>query len=84
MTVVVYQYMRVQTRASRIKRRLEKEEWYLLRHGSGHGIYRHPRISGIITLPRHRTLSPAVARSIARKARLIPLGGLQTCPDIPL
>ncbi len=59
----------VETNTRRIRRRLEKEGWYLSRHGSGHDIYRHPRIDGIITVPRHRTVTTGVARSIAAKAR---------------
>ena len=59
----------VETRTSKIKRRLEKHGWHLARHGSSHDIYKHQRILGIITLPRHRTVSPGVARSIARKAQ---------------
>ena len=58
----------VETNTRRIRRRLEQEGWFLHRHGSGHDIYRHPRIDGIITLPRHRTVTPGVAHSIARKA----------------
>ena len=50
------------------RRGLEKDGWYLARHGSGHDIFRHPRIKGIITLPRHKTVSPGVAHSIAKKA----------------
>lgn len=49
-------------------RRLERDGWYLGRHGSDHDIYRHPEIAGIITLPRHRTLSNGVAATDARKA----------------
>lgn len=52
-----------------IVKRLKADGWYLARHGSGHDIYRHPQIKGIITVPRHRTLSPGVLRSIAKKAR---------------
>ena len=51
-----------------IKRRLKQDGWVLLRHGTNHDVYRHPRIKGIITLPRHRTVTPGVARSIAGKA----------------
>jgi predicted RNA binding protein YcfA (HicA-like mRNA interferase family) len=58
----------METRTSLIKRKLEKEGWYMVRHGGGHDIYRHPLIKGIITLPRHSKLSPGVARSIAKKA----------------
>ena len=56
------------TNTNRIKRKLERDGWYLVRHGGGHDIYRHPRVKGIITLPRHRELSPGVVRSIAKKA----------------
>ena len=58
----------METSRNKIKRRLEKDGWHLLRHGSNHDIYRHPRRSGTITLPRHRAVTPIVARSIAAKA----------------
>ncbi len=58
----------METKTDRIRRALEKDGWYLVRHGSGHDIYRHPSIKGIITLPRHKTVSLGVARSIAKKA----------------
>ncbi|MDE2887611.1 MAG: type II toxin-antitoxin system HicA family toxin [Gemmatimonadota bacterium] len=45
----------MQTRTERIRRLLENDGWYLARHGSGHDIFRHSDIRGIITLPRHRT-----------------------------
>ena len=58
----------VETSRARIKQRLEREGWFLARHGSAHDIYRHADVEGILTLPRHRRLTPAVARSIAKKA----------------
>ena len=58
----------MQTKTDQIRRRLEKDGWFLTHHGSGHDIYRHPRIPGIVTLPRHKTLSSGVALSIAKKA----------------
>ena len=58
----------METNTAKIRRRLEKDGWYLDRHGAGHDIYRHPKIEGIVTLPRHTQVSPLVARSIARKA----------------
>lgn len=58
----------METKTDRIRRKLEKDGWYLARHGSGHDIYRHLSIKGIITLPRHKTVSLGVARSIAKKA----------------
>nr|WP_305037998.1 type II toxin-antitoxin system HicA family toxin [Neorhizobium galegae] len=59
---------RTETNTAKIRRRLEKDGWYLDRHGAGHDIYRHPKIESIITVPRHTQVSPMVARSIARKA----------------
>ena len=59
----------VERRTRKIKRRLEKEGWYLARHGSSHDIYRRQDIRGIMTLPRQRTVSSGVARSIASKAQ---------------
>lgn len=53
---------------AKIIRRLTKEGWFLAEHGGSHDIYRHKAIKGIITVPRHRKLSPGVADSIARKA----------------
>ena len=58
----------IETKTDRIRRKLEKDGWYLARHGSGPDIYRHLSIKGIITLPRHKTVSLGVARSIAKKA----------------
>ena len=58
----------VETRTQRVIQRLEREGWHLQRHGASHDIYRHPEIEGIITVPRHRSLSPGMARTIYRKA----------------
>lgn len=58
----------METKTAKIRRRLEKDGWFLARHGAGHDIYRHPTIPGIVTLPRHPTVTPGVARSIASKA----------------
>lgn len=52
----------------KVIRRLRKDGWFLDRHGNGHDIYRHPEIQGIVTVPRHKKLSPGVADSIAKKA----------------
>ena len=59
---------RMDTATRRIRRRLERDGWFLSRRGGTPDIYRHPKIEGIVTLPRHRQVTPAVARSIARKA----------------
>jgi predicted RNA binding protein YcfA (HicA-like mRNA interferase family) len=58
----------VETNRARILQRLEADGWIFVRHGADHDIYRHPGKPGAIHLPCHRTLSPGVARSIARAA----------------
>ena len=50
-----------------VVRRLEAEGW--LNEGGGkHNLFRHPGRKGVIIVPRHRRLSPGVARSIAKAA----------------
>jgi predicted RNase H-like HicB family nuclease/predicted RNA binding protein YcfA (HicA-like mRNA interferase family) len=51
----------------KVAARLLREGWEL-RHGADHDIYKHPTRSGRIILPRHRTLSPGVARAVAKQA----------------
>jgi len=58
----------METDRDKIRSRLERDGWELVRRGKAHDIYRHPGIEGIVTLPRHNRLTPGVARSIARKA----------------
>jgi predicted RNA binding protein YcfA (HicA-like mRNA interferase family) len=58
----------VETSQAKILQRLKAEGWFFVRHGVDHDIYRHPDRSGAIHLPRHRKLSPGVARSIAKAA----------------
>lgn len=58
----------VETSRARVRQRLEREGWFLARRGRAHDIYRHAEVEGILTLPRHRQLTPAVARSIAKQA----------------
>jgi predicted RNA binding protein YcfA (HicA-like mRNA interferase family) len=58
----------LETSRSKIIARLTAEGWVLARHGKEHDVYSHPRRAGIIVVPRHRTLSPGVARSIAKGA----------------
>ena len=57
--------MELNTKA--IKRRLEREGWYLARQGR-HEIYKHDESTEMIRLPRHRTVSIGVARQIAEQA----------------
>ena len=44
-----------------------REGWQV-RHGGDHDVYKHPARPGRIILPRHRMLSPGVARVIAKQA----------------
>lgn len=59
--------IRAETNRAKVIARLQKEGWQP-RHGSSHDIYKHTTRHGRIIVPRHRTLSPGVARSIAKAA----------------
>jgi predicted RNA binding protein YcfA (HicA-like mRNA interferase family) len=53
----------------RVVSRLESEGWELKRNGAKHDLYENAGKPGdVITVPRHKTLSPGVARSIAKAA----------------
>ncbi len=54
--------------ASRIRRRLLREGWFLARQGGNHEVYHHPNVAHSIQLPRHREVTDYVARSIAKAA----------------
>jgi mRNA interferase HicA len=57
-----------ETTRTKIIARLVREGWQL-RHGGKHDIYQHPRFPDrAIVVPRHRMLSPGVAREIAKTA----------------
>jgi predicted RNA binding protein YcfA (HicA-like mRNA interferase family) len=56
-----------ETNRGKVVARLQREGWDLARHGAGHDVFRHPT-KGVVIVPRHRTLSPGVARSIAKAA----------------
>ena len=58
----------METSTRRIRQRPEREGWYLARHGRRHDIYWHTEIKTAIKVPRHRTVSPGVARDIAKVA----------------
>jgi predicted RNA binding protein YcfA (HicA-like mRNA interferase family) len=58
----------IETSRAKIVSRLEREGWSLVRHGAEHDIYRRSGHRGTIAVPRHRTLSPGVARTIAKAA----------------
>jgi predicted RNA binding protein YcfA (HicA-like mRNA interferase family) len=58
----------METNRTRVVARLEREGWRN-RGGKRHDVFTNPRRVGvIIVVPRHRTLSPGVARNIARNA----------------
>ena len=57
----------VETNTRKVVARLEQDGW-VNQGGGNHDIFRHPTKPGIITVPRHRTLSIGVARSIAKSA----------------
>jgi mRNA interferase HicA len=57
----------LETNRNKVAARLAREGWEV-RHGGDHDVYKHPTRVGRIVLPRHRTLSPGVARAVARQA----------------
>ena len=57
----------LETNRNKVAARLVREGWEV-RHGGVHDVYKHPTRVGRIVLPRHRTLSPGVARAVARQA----------------
>lgn len=63
MRIIGAQY---ETNAAKIKARLEREGWELV-GGSRHDKYRKQGHLAIM-VPRHRTVTPGVARSIAKAA----------------
>lgn len=57
-----------ETNTRKITQRLEREGWFR-KEGGEHAIYKHPAVPGVrIVVPRHRELSPGVARAIAKLA----------------
>ncbi len=58
---------KVETNRQKVVTRLKREGW-IVTHGGTHDLYTNPERSGRIVVPRHRTLSPGVARSIAKAA----------------
>jgi predicted RNA binding protein YcfA (HicA-like mRNA interferase family) len=57
----------IETDRRKVVGRLEREGW-AGRHGGDHDVYKHPDRPGRIVIPRHRKISPGVARAIARQA----------------
>jgi predicted RNA binding protein YcfA (HicA-like mRNA interferase family) len=56
-----------ETNRNKVVARLARDGW-VERRGSDHDVFKHPTKPGRIVVPRHRTLSPGVARVIARQA----------------
>jgi predicted RNA binding protein YcfA (HicA-like mRNA interferase family) len=57
-----------ETNTRKVVARLLREGWRKL-HGGNHDKFEHPARSGVLLIvPRHRELSPGVARDIAKKA----------------
>lgn len=60
--------MKPETDKRKVVKRLEGAGW-IVRHGAEHDIYTHPsRPNQAAVVPRHRTLTLGVARSIAKAA----------------
>jgi predicted RNA binding protein YcfA (HicA-like mRNA interferase family) len=58
----------METNRAKVVARLEREGW-INRGGGSHDVYTNAARPGvIISVPRHRTLSPGVARKIAKLA----------------
>jgi len=59
----------IETNTRKIVARLTRDGW-TSEHGKEHDIFRHPTLPGVrIVIPRHRELSPGVARQIAKLAK---------------
>jgi predicted RNA binding protein YcfA (HicA-like mRNA interferase family) len=56
-----------ETNRTKVAARLQRDGW-IERHGGDHDVCKHPQKPGRIVVPRHRELSPDVARAIARQA----------------
>ena len=58
----------IETNRTKVAARLRREGW-IVRAGGRHDVYQHPAYPDrAIVVPRHRTLSIGVARSIAKAA----------------
>jgi predicted RNA binding protein YcfA (HicA-like mRNA interferase family) len=72
-TAEVRKYLRIgdisliETDRRKVVARLERDGW-VVRHGGEHDVYKHPNRPGRIVIPRHRKISPGVARTIAGQA----------------
>lgn len=57
-----------ETSTRKIEQRLSREGW-VREHGGSHDKFSHPdRPGAVVVVPRHTTVSPGVARNIARTA----------------
>ncbi|MGA9320781.1 MAG: type II toxin-antitoxin system HicA family toxin [Xanthobacteraceae bacterium] len=55
------------TNRNAVVAQLKRDGW-VARHGGNHDVFKHPTKPGRIVVPRHRILSPGVARVIAGQA----------------
>jgi len=62
-----YLRMKPETNRAKVVARLRREGWQNV-GGPRHDKFRHPDRAAPIIVPRHRTLSPGVARAIAKAA----------------
>jgi predicted RNA binding protein YcfA (HicA-like mRNA interferase family) len=58
----------IETNRRKVVARLQRDGWLLRPADGGHDVYKHSERPGRIVIPRHRVLSPGVARTIAKQA----------------
>ena len=56
-----------ETNTRKIVARLQREGWVSI-GGKRHEVFKHPERTGRIVVPRHRDVTPNVARQIAKDA----------------
>lgn len=57
----------IETNTRKVIRILERDGWVCV-GGTNHDKFEHPTKPGLIVVPRHRELSPGVAKTIAKTA----------------
>ena len=61
-------HIEVETNRRKIRQRLEREGWVLVRTNGPHDIFENAETHQTIPLPRRRSLTSGTARSIAKRA----------------
>ncbi len=59
--------MLIETNRRKVAARLVRDGW-IESNGGRHDVFKHPTKPGVIVVPRHNTMSPGVARQIAKLA----------------